>query len=117
MPVVTVLRRPALIATSTVRFACRSLTLPSILMLLLAAGCAQQRKPGASGGPGRPPAAVNKYVEGVGAYRAGNRDQAISALEDATRANPKLITARSLLGDLYKARGDYSKAADQYKAV
>jgi tetratricopeptide (TPR) repeat protein len=63
------------------------------------------------------PMAVEKYVEGVKAYRSGNAEQAIAALEVATRENPNLISARSLLGDLYKDRGDYSKAADQYESV
>lgn len=78
-------------------------------------GCAQQSRPDPRSAA--PPEAVEKYVEGVGAYRSGNRDQAIATLEEATQANPKLISARSLLGDLYKARGDYSKASDQYKVV
>jgi tetratricopeptide (TPR) repeat protein len=90
---------------------------------LLAAGCAQQ--PGTTapvdtrkiGQPGTPTEGVTKYVEGVRAYRSGDQEQAISALEDATRANPKLTMARALLGDLYKERGDYTKAADQYKAA
>jgi tetratricopeptide (TPR) repeat protein len=79
-------------------------------------GCQQQTGP-TSHGPLTPPANVDKYVDGAKAYRAGNNDEAVSKLEAATSANPKLITARSLLGDLYKERGDYSKAADQYSAV
>jgi Flp pilus assembly protein TadD len=82
-----------------------------------ASGCAQQQKTGPNAPLPPAPAAVDKYVEGVKAYRAGDKDQAVSSLEYATTVNPKLITARSLLGDLYKERGDYSKAADQYKAV
>ena len=68
-------------------------------------------------GPVARPSGVDKYVEGVKAQRAGKPDQAIAALEDAARANPKLTMARALLGDLYKDRGDYTQAADQYKAV
>ncbi len=88
--------------------------------LLTTAGC-RPRQGGAgsavSKGPVPRPTGVEKYVEAVRAQRSGNRDSAIAALEDATRANPKLTMARSLLGDLYKDRGDYSKAADQYLAV
>jgi tetratricopeptide (TPR) repeat protein len=86
------------------------------LSALTLVGCAQQGKPDSAKSTA-PPAAVDKYVQGVGAYRSGNRDEAIARLEDATQANPRLISARSLLGDLYKARGDYSKAADQYRSV
>jgi tetratricopeptide (TPR) repeat protein len=83
--------------------------------MLLAPGCAKQ--PAVSNKPVPKPSAVDKYVEAVHAQRAGNTDAAISSLEDATRANPDLTMARSLLGDLYKDKGNYSKAADQYQAV
>jgi tetratricopeptide (TPR) repeat protein len=92
-----------------------AVVITSVLTLLSHAGCAQQSRPADK--PLGPPPGVNKYVQGVGAYRAGDRAGAITALEDATRTNPKLISARSLLGDLYKAAGDYTKAADQYQAV
>src|SRR5688500_9472729 len=92
----------------------------SLAALLCLAGCRQQQGGAGSAiskGPVARPTGVEKYVEAVRAQRSGNRDQAIAALEDATATNPKLTMARSLLGDLYKDRGDYSKAADQYLAV
>lgn len=91
--------------------------LPLLLacVLLVAQGCAANRK--AARADLTPPVAVEQYVGAVGAHRAGNDEQAISALERATRTNPRLIMARILLGDLYKERGDYTKAADQYLAV
>jgi tetratricopeptide (TPR) repeat protein len=92
--------------------------LPAGALALALAGCQPQPgSPGSSRGSTAPPPAVERYVEAVKAHRSGNRDQAITALEEATRTNPNLTMARSLLGDLYKERGDYTKAADQYKAV
>lgn len=97
--------------------------IPSILtyrialpLFLFAAGCAQQNGPPPAP-PLAPPTGVSQYVEGVRAQRSGDRGQAVTALEAATRVNPRLTMARSLLGDLYKEGGDYSKAAEQYKAV
>jgi tetratricopeptide (TPR) repeat protein len=92
-------------------------TLALVAAPLAAAGCAQHPTSGPNAPLPPPPPAVEKYVEGVKAYRAGDKQQAAAALEYATTVNPKLITARSLLGDLYKERGDYTRAADQYKAV
>jgi tetratricopeptide (TPR) repeat protein len=93
---------------------------PALLMTLGCAlfavqGCAANRK--AARADLSPPPAVENYVDGVRAHRTGNDAQAILALETATQKNPKLTMARILLGDLYKDRGDYSKAADQYLAV
>jgi tetratricopeptide (TPR) repeat protein len=92
--------------------------------LLLAGGCARQAQPGQSGpqSQGAPTVAtsaagVQRYVEAVRMQRSGKLEQAISTLEDAARTNPRLTMTRSLLGDLYKDRGDYSKAADQYQSV
>lgn len=91
----------------------------STLALLLAggavAGCTHQG-PSTSRST-RDATGVTNYVEGVRAYRAGNRDQAIGSLEAATTSNPNLTMARLLLGDIYKENGNYTKAADQYKAV
>jgi tetratricopeptide (TPR) repeat protein len=99
------------------------LLLCALSACLLFTGCAQQTQPGQAGPRGQskaavaPSAGVSKYVEAVRMQRSGDREQAIAILEDATRTNNNLTMARSLLGDLYKDRGDYSKAADQYKAV
>jgi tetratricopeptide (TPR) repeat protein len=95
-----------------------SLTLAAaVAAAFVAGGCVPKQQTGPNAPLPPPPPAVNKYVEGVKAYRSGDKELAVVALEDATHSNPKLITARSLLGDLYKERGDYSRAADQYKAV
>jgi tetratricopeptide (TPR) repeat protein len=77
-------------------------------------GCAPRP---AAPAPLKPPTAVEGYVQGVLAYRAGDSGQAIDSLEGATARNPNLTMARSMLGDLYKDKGDYAKAAVQYKAV
>jgi tetratricopeptide (TPR) repeat protein len=88
---------------------------------VLAPGCRQQQGPTTTTmtpkGPVARPSGVDKYLQGVKAQRAGKPNEAITALEGATRDNPKLTMARALLGDLYKERGDYTQAADQYKAV
>ena len=63
------------------------------------------------------PKAVDRYVQGMRAYSGGDKDQAISTLVEATRANPDLIMARLILGDLYKDKGDYKDAVDQYEHV
>lgn len=64
-----------------------------------------------------PPTAVEGYVQAVRAQRAGDSDAAITSLEGATAQNPDLTMARSMLGDLYKEKGQYVKAARQYKAA
>jgi tetratricopeptide (TPR) repeat protein len=107
--------------TSAAALRLASLALCSLMVVVLAgAGCRQQpgtTAGGKSGKIGPAPNGVTKYVEGVRAHRAGDDEEAITALEDATRTNPKLTMARTLLGDLYKERGDYTKAADQFRAV
>src|SRR5215203_4805965 len=82
----------------------------SLAICFVGTSCAQQQA-------GEPPAAraitppvgVDKYVSGVRAYRANDKDKAVADLEAATQLNPKLTMARALLGDLYKERGDYTK--------
>jgi len=63
------------------------------------------------------PTGSDQYVEGVMALDHGQKDQGVSALLEATRKNPRLIIARSRLGDIYRADGDYSHAAEQYEVV
>ena len=94
----------------------RAALFASLAGATLLAGCASQGKQ-SSRASLAPPPAVEKYVDGVRAYREGDAQQAIAVLESATRANPRLSMARLMLGDLYRERGDYSKAADQYEAV
>src|SRR2546421_3241319 len=63
------------------------------------------------------PKGVDKYVQAVQAYNAGDRERAIMNLMAATRINPDLIMARALLGDLYRAGGQYEDAASQYEVL
>lgn len=63
------------------------------------------------------PAAIDLYVAGVRAYQAGDEKLAISNLVTATETNDNLIMASTLLGDLYKAQGQYDKARDAYQRV
>jgi phosphoadenosine phosphosulfate reductase len=56
-------------------------------------------------------------VQAVQAYQSGNRDRAVDRLIAATRANPDLIMARLMLGDLYRESGDYPAAMNQYEAL
>ena len=76
-------------------------------------GCAR------TAGPRVPPQqqALQLYVQGVQHHRAGETQAAIDALERAIAANPDLRMARSLLGDLYRARGDYLQASMQYEII
>jgi tetratricopeptide (TPR) repeat protein len=60
---------------------------------------------------------IQMYVAGVKAYRAGDQQLAISNLVTATETNDNLIMAAALLGDLYKANGEYEKARDAYSRV
>ena len=57
---------------------------------------------------------VDKYVTAVKAYDRGDREAAVTNLLGATRANPDLIMARVMLGDLYRAEGKYDDAVKQY---
>lgn len=57
------------------------------------------------------------YVQGALAYQEGDADRAIAALQSALQENPDLIMARFLLGTIYKEKGEYGAAADQYKRV
>ena len=63
------------------------------------------------------PKGVDRYVQAVHAYQSGNRDRAVDRLLAATRANPDLIMARVMLGDLYRESGDYAGAMNQYEAL
>lgn len=81
-------------------------------LLLLGAGCAAQ-KPAAADRP----AGVDFYVQAVQAQRAGNADQATDLLEKAVAANPDLRLAHVQLGDIYRAKGDYSRAATHYEVA
>lgn len=113
----------------TVTSPVQRLVIALLSVSLFGVGCARPQQQGPAGGttatrggrgsqaPVARPPGVENYVAAVRAQRTGNREEAISALQEATRVNPRLTMARSLLGDLYKEGGDYSKAADQYRAV
>jgi superkiller protein 3 len=62
-----------------------------------------------------PPKAVDAYVRAVSAYNRGDESQAIKDLERATKANPDLRMAHSMLGDLYQKKGNLSGALQQFK--
>ena len=66
---------------------------------------------------GRPPKGVSAYVKAVQAYNSGDRDRAIASALAATRANPDLIMARAMLGDLYRESGDYTNAVTHYEKL
>ena len=80
----------------------------------LLAGCSRG---GRTASPSGPPRAVAGYVQAVQAKQRGDTDAAIRHLEAATRANPNLTMARGMLGDLYRAEGEYEKATVQYEAM
>lgn len=72
------------------------------------------RRPAA---PAAVDSAADAYVEGMRAYRAGDRETAARLLARAVRDNPSLGAAHSALGDLYKESGDYNAAATEYEAL
>ena len=82
-----------------------------VLFPLLTLGCA-----GTSPDADRP-AGLNFYVQAVEAYNRGDNDRAVVLLLEAVRQNSELRMARSLLGDLYRARGDYKSALPNYEKL
>ena len=76
---------------------------------VIGVGCASNSTPSIKG--------VDRYVKAVQAYNAGDRDRAVANLIAATRANPDLIMARLMLGDLYREGGDYNQAVVQYERL
>jgi tetratricopeptide (TPR) repeat protein len=80
-------------------------------LLYIAGGCAS------GGSAARDQSALNAYVQGVRAYQAGDTDKAVSNLKAAVNKDNELVMARSMLGDIYRARSDYDAAREQYEAV
>src|SRR6185436_5609470 len=74
------------------------------------AGCA-------GGGAARNESALDSYVQGVKAYNAGDTQAAMTNLQRAIDKKNDLVMARSMLGDLYRARRDYDSAKEQYRAL
>jgi tetratricopeptide (TPR) repeat protein len=89
-----------------------------LLGILAVVGC----EPGAQNGGmkfgqmnvGRPPG-LDQYVQAVRAYDSGDTDRATNLLQQATRTNPNLTMAHAMLGDMYRAKGDYEAALREYK--
>lgn len=90
-------------------------------VLLFVAGCANDARPAGGGGAGarasERPFGVDYYVQALDAYDRGHSDRAIVLLLEALRQNPDLRMARSLLGDLYRARGDYRQALPNFERL
>jgi tetratricopeptide (TPR) repeat protein len=63
------------------------------------------------------PQATRSYAAGVLAYERGEIPAAQMHLGAATRQSPVLIKARTLLGDLFRAEGNYVAALDEYEVV
>jgi tetratricopeptide (TPR) repeat protein len=84
----------------------------TLCALSLVVGCTH-----GGGGGSAPPRAVQGYVAAVEAKQRGDTDAAIRSLEDATEINPDLTMAHDMLGDLYRAGGEYEKATIQYEAL
>jgi tetratricopeptide (TPR) repeat protein len=80
-------------------------------LLYIAGGCAS------GGNATRNDSALKAYVQGVRAYQAGDTDKAVTQLEAAVSKDNDLVMARSMLGDIYRARSDYNAAREQYEAV
>jgi tetratricopeptide (TPR) repeat protein len=85
--------------------------LVSSLIVSLASGCA-------SGGASTAnQTALDSYVQGVRAYQSGDTAAAMSNLKHAIDRKNDLVMARSMLGDLYRARSDYESAKEQYQVL
>src|SRR4051794_38241303 len=98
-----------------IQTACRSVALITLIvtgLLIAGGGCAPQTPPEA-----QKPVGVDYYVRGQQFYRAGQRDEAIKLLEQAVAANPNLRMAQTMLGDAYRAKGDYGRAAEHYEVA
>lgn len=89
---------------------------PAIVLLMscLLGGCASQS---ATSGVEAKPAGVDYYVQALEASKAGQQDQAVLLLEKAVAVNPELRLPHIMLGDAYRAKGDYQRAATQYEAA
>ena len=81
-------------------------------LLYIAGGCAS-----GSSSSARNDAALNAYVQGVRAYQSGDTEKAVTELKDAVNKKDDLVMARSMLGDIYRARSNYDAAREQYEVV
>jgi tetratricopeptide (TPR) repeat protein len=82
-------------------------------LLYMSGGCT-------SGTAAKSGTALDSYVQGVLAYQSGDSVKAMANLQDAVAKKDDMVIARSMLGDLYRAKGshdDYEAAREQYEAV
>src|SRR5436305_191823 len=66
-------------------------------------------------GAARADEAADHYNLGLQLKRVGKVDEAIAEVEKAIVARPKYAAAHLTLGNLWRAKGDYAKAADEYE--
>jgi superkiller protein 3 len=120
--------RPLAAPSARRRPVVRPLALCALLALPLAgatAGCglmrgSSPRSTATANKTGAPPdkaQAMNRYVDGLRAYQSGDKTAAKNAFAEATEANPEMIMARSMLGDLFREEKDYQQAAEQYEVL
>ena len=79
-----------------------------LIAALLISGCATSSAP---------PKPIDLYVRGYQAYQHGATTQAKTDLEAAVAANPDLLMARTILGEIYRKQRDYDNAARQYEVL
>jgi len=61
--------------------------------------------------------ADDQMERAIYAKENGNTAQAIDSLKRATKANPNLVPAHAMLGDLYKDDGNFDKAGEEYATL
>ncbi|MCC6240665.1 MAG: tetratricopeptide repeat protein [Phycisphaerales bacterium] len=90
------------------------MAIPALGLLLAISGCqsASSTSPSAEQDKG-----MKQYLRGYDAYQSGYRDAAVRALLAALHENADLITARSLLADIYRNEGQYEAAIAQYEKL
>ncbi len=86
-------------------------SLLSCLLLLAPAGCARNAQTSAA------TRGVDKYVAGMLAYRAGQRDQAVASMLEAVRENQRLTMARIMLAEIYQHDDQHQRAVEQLEQV
>jgi tetratricopeptide (TPR) repeat protein len=92
----------------------RRAAMVTMLGLLAVGGCSR----GDNSAAGKSPTgAAGLYARADQSLAAGNRAAAITDLEAAVAADPKMLMARERLGDAYKDEGRYEDALNQYREV
>ncbi|HEX8521061.1 MAG TPA: tetratricopeptide repeat protein [Tepidisphaeraceae bacterium] len=72
---------------------------------------------GRGGADASAPKGVDRYVQAMQQYQAGDKERAMAQLIEATRVNPNLIMPRVMLGDMYRSEGNMNDAVTQYEQV